>query len=340
MRYAAAVAANALGLLAAVGLAAAAAFHVFTAPGPLERSVSVTVPSGASLRRAAELLKAAGAIESATIFRLGARYKGRDRRIGSGEYKVPAKASMEEILALLAEGRVEQHRLTIPEGMTSHEVVARLKAQTLLTGEVAAVPPEGRVAPDTHFFAKGESRAEVLERMIGMQDAILAKAWEKRRPGLPLESPEELLILASIVQREAGWKEGDIEKVASVFVNRLELGRRLEADATVRYGLTLGRKKLRRGLRQSELGKETPYNTYRISGLPPTPIANPGRAAIKAAANPAETGFLYFVADGTGGHAFSKTYKEHRRNVAAWRRIEKARKSATPAEPKENPAAK
>ncbi|MEM0943587.1 MAG: endolytic transglycosylase MltG, partial [Pseudomonadota bacterium] len=173
--------------------------------------------------------------------------------------------------------------------------------------------------------AREADRGEVLARMVAAQDRILAEAWENRAQDLPLETPEEMLILASIVQAEAG--AGELPKVASVFVNRLRRGQKLEADATVRYGITLGKSKLGRGLRRSELDKPTPYNTYTIPALPPTPIGNPGKAAIEAVANPDETDYLFFVADGTGGHAFAKTYDEHLRNVAVWREIERSRQS-------------
>ncbi|MEM8790793.1 MAG: endolytic transglycosylase MltG [Pseudomonadota bacterium] len=325
------VASNVLSLLIVAGLVLAATiFHgrsEFVAPGPLEEELLVTVPAGANLRDTSAILAEAGVIDSELIFRLGARYTGKDRQIKFGEYRIPAQASMEEVLALIVSGQTEQYKVTVPEGMTSWQVVERLKAQELLTGEIAEVPLEGHVAPDTHFFTRNQTREEVLAKMVEAQESILAEAWEKRQPDLPLESMEEMLILASIVQSEAG--AGELDKVASVFINRLNRGQRLEADATVRYGLTLGQEKLRRGLRQSELDRKTPYNTYQITGLPPTPISNPGRAAIEAVANPAETDFLYFVADGTGGHAFAKTYNEHMRNVAVWRRIERERQAET-----------
>ncbi|MEM9098044.1 MAG: endolytic transglycosylase MltG [Pseudomonadota bacterium] len=299
--------------------------RTFVAPGPLQEETLVSVPAGANLRTTSEILTKAGVIDNQMIFRLGARYTGQDRRIKFGEYRIPAKASMEDVLALIVTGRTEQYKVTVPEGMTSFQVVARLNAQELLTGEIAEVPPEGHVAPDTHFYTRNQSRADVLQKMVEAQEAILSAAWENRKPDLPLRNKEEMLILASIVQSEAGL--GELDKVASVFVNRLNRGQKLEADATVRYGLTLGKEKLRRGLRQSELDRQTPYNTYQIPALPPTPISNPGRAAIEAVSNPAETEFLYFVADGSGGHAFAKTYNEHLRNVRAWREIERARQA-------------
>lgn len=324
------IAANVLSLLIVAGVCVAGviafAKQSFTAPGPLADEVLVELPKGANLRDTSELLAKSGAIDSEMLFRLGTRYEGRERDIKFGEYRIPPGASMEEILALIVTGRTEQYKVTVPEGLSSYEIVALLNGEELLTGELTEVPPEGHIAPDTHFVSRGQPRGEVLDLMVDAQDKILAEAWENRQADLPLESPEQMLILASIVQEEAG--AGELDKVASVFFNRLRKGQRLEADATVRYGLTLGKEKLGRGLKRSELNKKTPYNTYQIAGLPPTPIANPGKEAIMAVANPAETDFFFFVADGTGGHAFAKTLKEHQRNVAEWRKIEKARQAS------------
>ena len=298
----------------------------FATAGPLEEDLVVALPRGANLKQTSELLAGSGAIANELIFRLGARYSGRERDIKFGEYRIPAGASMAQILDLIVSGRTEQYRVTVPEGLTSHEVVALLGTQEILEGDPPAVPPEGAVAPDTHFVSRGQSRQDVLQTMLDAQQRILTEAWERRQPDLLLESPEEMLILASIVQSEAGG--GELREVASVFVNRLRQGIKLEADATVRYGITLGKEKLGRGLRRSELDRETPYNTYKIPALPPTPISNPGRAAIEAVADPAETDYLFFVADGTGGHAFSRTFEEHLENVKRWREIEKSRQTS------------
>ncbi|MEM9269293.1 MAG: endolytic transglycosylase MltG, partial [Pseudomonadota bacterium] len=207
------------------------------------------------------------------------------------------------------------------------EVVERLRQTEDLVGDIAQVPPEGSLAPDTYSFSRGATRESVLAQMLSAQEEILANAWANRADDLPIDSPEDLLVLASIIEREAGGAE-EWAKVASVFVNRLNKGMRLEADATVRYGITLGERKLRRGLLRSVLDRVTPYNTYKIDGLPPTPIANPGRLAIEATAQPDTTEYIFFVADGTGGHAFSVTYEEHNRNVREWRRIEAERRAA------------
>ncbi len=298
----------------------------FEAPGPLEEPLVFEVPRGDTFAKASNRLEEKGAISSASLFRVGMRYGGLDQGLKAGEYEIPAGATMREVHAIVTSGVGIQLRVTIPEGFTSWEVVERLKVTEGLVGEIDEVPLEGTLAPNTYSFSRGATRASVLAQMEQAQETILANAWENRAEDLPISSPQDLLILASVVEREAGGAE-EWAKVASVFVNRLNNGIRLEADATVRYGITLGKEKLGRGLRRSELDRVTPYNSYKVDGLPPTPIANPGRAAIEATANPETTDFIFFVADGTGGHAFAKTLSEHNRNVAEWRRIEAERAS-------------
>ena len=260
------------------------------------------------------------------LFRISARYDELDAGLRYGDYRIPAGASMREILELLNRGGNVIRQVVVPEGLTSWQVVEMLKVQPELEGEVAEVPPEGALAPAGYDFQRGDERQAIIDRMRAEQGEIVAAAWAGRAPDLPLESPEELLTLASIVEKETGVAE-ERPLVASVFVNRLRQGMRLQTDPAVIYGITKGEGPLGRGLRASELATVTPYNTYAIVGLPPTPIANPGKAAIEAAANPEESDFLYFVADGSGGHAFARTLQEHNANVAAWRRIE-ARRAA------------
>lgn len=323
------IAGNVLTVLVVAGLvlliAIAYAKREFSAPGPLQEEVVVLIPKGAGLRDTSRQLALHGAIEDSTrsewLFRVGARYSDKEASIRYGEYRIPAKASMEEILDLLVSGKSIQHKVTVAEGLSTFEVVELLRGSEILTGEIAEMPPEGSLAPETYFIERNMSRKEVLGRMSAAQEAILAEAWEGRRDDLPLQSPEEVLILASIVEKETGVAS-ERAKVASVFVNRLRRGMKLQSDPTVVYGITEGKAPLGRGLRRSELDRPTPYNTYAIDGLPPTPIANPGRDAIMAVVNPAETDFLYFVADGSGGHAFAKTLAEHNKNVAEWRKIE------------------
>lgn len=213
-------------------------------------------------------------------------------------------------------------RVTLAEGVTSWQVVEELKRADFLTGEVATVPPEGSLAPDSYEVDRGSDRATLIARMTEAQTRILAELWAERAPDLPYDTPEEALIMASIVEKETGVAD-ERPQVASVFINRLDRGMRLQTDPTVIYGITLGQGVLGRGLRQSELRRETPYNTYVIDGLPPTPIANPGRLSIQAALNPDKTDYVFFVADGTGGHAFAVTLEDHNRNVARWREIER-----------------
>jgi UPF0755 protein len=236
-------------------------------------------------------------------------------KFAPGEAEPPAE------YAAAVERADVRYRVTLAEGVTSWQVVEELKQAEFLSGEIAEVPPEGSLSPDSYEVDRGADRAALLAEMQARQSAALAALWQARDPDVPYESPEEALIMASIVEKETGVAD-ERPRVASVFVNRLRQGMRLQTDPTVIYGITGGRAPLGRGLRQSELRRETPYNTYVIAGLPPTPIANPGRLSIEAALNPEETDYLFFVADGTGGHAFAVTLDEHNRNVARWREIE------------------
>ena len=296
----------------------------FDRPGSFTEDAIFEVKPGDRLGAVSKRL---GLIANARIFRIAARYSGDHERLKFGEYKVPAKSSMRELMALVTSGRALAYQITIPEGLTSYQVIEKLKEHPILTGELAAIPPEGSLAPNTYAISKGDTLAGVVERMTAAQSKILADAWEGRAKDLPLKTPEEALILASIVEKETGV-DGERPLVASVFINRLERGMRLQTDPTVIYGLTDGKGVLGRGIRRSELQKKTPYNTYQIDGLPPTPIANPGKTAIEATLNPANTDFVFFVADGTGGHVFSATISEHNQNVRAWRKIEAERKAA------------
>ncbi len=318
------IAANAITILILIGIIIVGMIgygaNEFSRPGDHEAAV-VTLERGDGLNTVSERLEDAGVISDARIFRLAARYLRRSGEIKWGEYEIPAGASMEEVLAMLVDGRTVQHKVTVPEGLTSWEIVERLKEVEVLIGEIPVVPAEGSLAPETYFVQRGEKREAVLKRMQDSQAAILDAAWESRAPDLPLRSKEEALILASIVEKETGVAS-ERERVAAVFINRLRLGMKLQTDPTVIYGVTEGKGSLGRGLRRSELDGATPYNTYVIEGLPPTPIANPGKAAILATLNPSETDELYFVADGTGGHVFAKSLDEHNRNVAKWRKIE------------------
>lgn len=295
---------------------------------------SYLVPPNASMQQIVDVITAGGPSTCGTevTLRIGVRenttlLRDIDPETGTYEERARYVPGVEEKPAEIAAAEQKADvrlRVAMAEGVTSWQVVEALKAADFLTGEITEVPPEGSLAPDTYEVKKGADRAELLAEMARRQEAILTAAWENRPFGLPYKTPQEALIMASIVEKETGVPE-ERPQVASVFVNRLERGMRLETDPTVIYGVTGGKGVLDRGLRQSELNRVTPYNTYRVDGLPPTPIANPGRASIEAALNPAKTDYIFFVADGTGGHAFATTLDEHNANVARWRQIESQR---------------
>ncbi|AZY93766.1 endolytic transglycosylase MltG [Paracoccus sp. NBH48] len=293
---------------------------------------SFLMPPQASMEQIVETVTAGGPSTCGTevVVRVGVRENTvllRDTNPETGAYEEMARwtpGSGDRPAPLVqAQDRADVRlSLVMAEGVTSWQVVEALRAADFLTGEVAEIPAEGSLAPDTYLLEKGGDRNAILAQMASRQAAILAQEWEARPFGMPYETPEEALIMASIVEKETGQAD-ERPQVASVFVNRLRQGMRLQTDPTVIYGVTNGQAVLDRGLRRSELDTPTPFNTYRIDGLPPTPIANPGRAAIRAALNPDETDYLYFVADGTGGHAFSRTLEEHNAAVARWREIER-----------------
>lgn len=292
---------------------------------------SYLVPAGSSMEEIVSAITSGGPSTCGTevIYRVGVRADSvvlRDINPETGVYEERVKydPAIEEAPAAItdAEEQVDARlRIAVAEGVTSWQVVEGLKRADFLSGDVSEVPAEGTLAPDSYDVAKGASRSELLDQMEARQTRILDAAWEARPFGLPYESPEEALIMASIVEKETGVPD-ERATVASVFVNRLEQGMRLETDPTVIYGVTEGKGVLDRGLRRSELDRRTDWNTYQIDGLPKTPIANPGRAAIEAALNPAETDYVFFVADGSGGHQFSRTLEEHNAAVARWREIE------------------
>lgn len=316
------------GAQAAVGVAillALAAVWTYAGPGPKARAGEVTyvvLQKGSGVRQIAGALKDAGVITSPGLFQVAARITGAAGQLKAGEYEVRSGASMASILADIRAGKVLRHMITVPEGWTSGMALDAINAEPVLLGRVDE-PPEGSILPDTYEVQRGESRAAVVERMKAARDKLLAELWAGREPGLPIATPEEAVILASIVEKETGVRE-ERKRVAAVFINRLRVGMALQSDPTIIYGISRGRP-LGRGIRASELAGLTPYNTYKVVGLPPTPIANPGRASIEAVLHPAKTNELYFVADGTGGHAFATNYVDHERNVARWRAIERER---------------
>lgn len=302
----------------------------YAAPGPLAEERRIEVPQGASLSAIARRLEADGVISSAWLFNAAARKQGAAGSLKAGEYLIPPGASIGDVLEKITDGKSLQYRVTVAEGLTSWEVVQLLNDERfdgVLTGDLTDIPPEGALAPNTYFIQRGADRNAVIARMKTAQTEIMDALWPARAPDLPIQTKEEALILASIVEKETGVS-GERGKVASVFVNRLRDGWKLQTDPTIIYGITRGEGGLGRGIRRSEINDASnEYNTYQIQGLPPGPIANPGRSAIAAVLNPDETDYYFFVADGTGGHAFSKTGKEHERRVAEWRKIERARKA-------------
>ena len=311
-----------------------AVWSVLYAPGPAARegdATVVTLPSGAGVNAIAAQLRAAGVIRSTDMFKAAVALGGADRRLRAGEYEVPSRTSLSGVVKLLVDGRVVRHFVTLPEGWSSAQAVDILMAEPILTGEVAEVPEEGSLWPETYEITRGESRNSVLRRMQLAHDRNLARLWAQRGPTSIVSSPEEAVILASIVEKETGVA-AERPRVAAVFTNRLRIGMRLESDPTIVYGITRGRP-LGRGIRRSELAERTDWNTYQIDGLPPTPIANPGEAAIAAVLNPPRTDELFFVADGTGGHVFARTFDEHLTNVDRWREIERRKAGLPPGAP-------
>lgn len=302
-------------------------YQAFETSGPLADDRVVTIPKGSGLGRIAARLETAGVISDGLIFRLGVRYLGAAQSLRAGEYAFAPGISMRGVMTKLSRGETVVHRITIPEGITSREVVALLEADEVLGGAIEDPPGEGEVLPETYHYSRGDSRQDLLGRMIQAQIAAVELLWEERDSGLPLASPSEALVLASIVEKETALAE-ERPLVAGVFINRLNQGMRLQSDPTVVYGLTSGERPLGRALTRKDLKAPSPYNTYVIDGLPPGPIANVGRAALRAVLNPAKTEYLYFVADGSGGHAFSRTLAEHNRNVAKWRKIRKKKRAA------------
>ena len=314
-----AVAILALSILLAAG-AVGYAFHVFTRPGPLQAAAAIDVPKGVGLDRVVREMTGAGVIEEPALFRVWAQILGADRRIKAGEYRFPPRVSQREALGIVIAGRTVLRRLTIPEGLTTWQVLERIRQAPGLSGPITLKPAEGALMPETYLFARGESRDAVVRRMQAAMSEALDRAWAGRAANLPLRWKGEALILASIVEKETG-EPGERARIAGVFVNRLRRGMKLETDPTVIYGLTGGKAPLGRRLLRKDLKTPHRWNTYVHFGLPPTPIANPGREAIEAAVRPMAHDEFYFVADGTGGHVFSKTYRQHLRDVRKWRRI-------------------
>ncbi|MBV9462099.1 MAG: endolytic transglycosylase MltG [Bradyrhizobium sp.] len=293
------------------------------APGPLQEDKVVNIPGRAGKRDIADVLQREGVIDvSPWVFIGGVLAMKASSDLKPGEYSFQKNASLRDVIATIVEGKVVQHAVTIPEGLTSEQIVERLSDNDLFTGSVREIPREGTLLPETYKFPRGTTRDQVVQRMQQAQKRAVADIWERHSPDLPIKTPEQLVTLASIVEKETG-KPDERSRVAAVFVNRLKQRIKLQSDPTIIYGLVGGKGTLGRPIKRSEISQPSPYNTYVIDGLPPGPISNPGRASLEAAANPARTRDLFFVADGTGGHAFTETYDQHQKNVAKLRASEK-----------------
>jgi UPF0755 protein len=312
-------------LLVVISIAVGAGLFIgkqrFEAPGPLPEDKVVNIPRGLGIRDIADLLEREGVINQPYVFMGGVIVLKARGELKYGEYQFSKQSSVADVVETITEAKVVQHAFTVPEGLTSEQIVARLLENEVLTGQIKEIPREGALLPETYRFTRGMTREQIIQRMQQAHRRALQEVWERRVQDLPVKTPEQLVTLASIVEKETG-KPDERTRVAAVFVNRLKTRMRLQSDPTIIYGLTGGKGSLGRPILRSEIDQATPYNTYVVDGLPPGPIANPGRASLEAAANPARTKELYFVADGTGGHVFSDNYAEHQKNVARLRGIE------------------
>lgn len=334
-------------VLAVIALVAMFAFITESnRAGPAADAAFFTVERGDSAAEIGEKLEADGLIRNALLFRIASRWAyARGQSLQAGEYEIPAQASLRQVVRMMAEGQAMQHGITIPEGVTVATAMQIVAESDVLTGDMPETPPEGSILPETYHVQRGMTRAALVQEMRDAMTRTLEEVWAKRAPDLPVRTPEEAVILASIVEKETGAPD-ERPRVASVFTNRLRIGMALQSDPTIIYGvckqyparcrngrLINERTNEIRTIRQSEIALNTGYNTYRIPRLPPTAIANPGRAALEAVTNPPQTGDLYFVADGSGGHAFASTVAEHNANVARWRQIERQRLAEEAAAP-------
>jgi UPF0755 protein len=310
-------------LMIGVGVTYVYGKKLIEAPGPLLEDKVVNIPARAGKRDIADTLQREGVIDVNPWAFIGSVFALRaSSELKPGEYSFQKNASLRDVIATIVEGKVVQHAVTIPEGLTSEQIVARLSDNDIFAGTVKEMPREGTLLPETYKFPRGTTREQVIQRMQQTQKRVLAEIWERRNPEIPVKSPEQLVTLASIVEKETG-KADERSRVAAVFVNRLRQKIKLQSDPTIIYGLVGGKGTLGRPIKRSEIQQPSPYNTYVVDGLPPGPIANPGRASLEAAANPARTRDLFFVADGTGGHTFTETYEQHQKNVAKLRTLEK-----------------
>lgn len=292
----------------------------YVGPGPLTAETAVVIPRGAGVQGIAQRLVDAGVVGHPLELVIASRLRGDGGKLRAGEYLFPAGVSVKDALDLIISGKVIVHRVTVPEGLTSWQIVERLRAEQALSGDVTDIPADGTLLPETYQYLRDDPRADILSRMSDDMEKALDRLWADRDPNLPLKSKQEAVILASIVEKETGVAS-ERPRVAGVFVNRLRIGMRLQSDPTIIYALSDRRGQIDRDLTRADWKLESPYNTYVIPGLPPGPIANPGLLSLQAVLKPEAHKYLYFVADGTGGHAFAETLEEHNRNVVKWRRV-------------------
>jgi UPF0755 protein len=335
-------------LILAIGAGVAYQYgkHRIETPGPLDGDKIVNIPKGLGLREIADLLARENVIDQPMVFISSVLVLKAKDELKFGEYKFTKQITLRETIDVIVEGKVIQHAFTIPEGLTSEQIVARLAEVDFLAGNIREIPKEGTLLPETYNFPRGTTREQAIQRMQQMHRRALQEIWERRNPEVPVKTPEALVTLASIVEKETG-RPDERSRVAAVFVNRIRQRMKLQSDPTIIYGLVGGKGTLGRPIMRSEIEQQTPYNTYVVEGLPPGPIANPGRASLEATANPARTKELFFVADGTGGHAFAENLGQHQVNVTKLRQFEQQARGtpATPdranafAEPAMSPAA-
>jgi UPF0755 protein len=337
------IAGNAVMTLLLIAIIGAGGLYVYgkgviNAKGPLTEDKIVNIPPRAGMTDIGDILQRAGVIDTDRWTFIGAVLGMNAReKLKSGEYLFQKQVSLGDAINTIVEGKVVQHAITIPEGLTSEQIVARLQDNDIFSGTLKEQPREGTLLPDTYKFPRGTTRDQVIQRMQQAQRRVLAEIWDRRNPDIPIKTPEQLVTLASIVEKETG-RADERSRVASVFTNRLRQRIKLQSDPTIIYGLVGGKGTLGRPIKRSEIQAPSPYNTYVIEGLPPGPIANPGRASLEATANPARTRDLFFVADGTGGHSFAETYDQHQKSVAKLRAMERQQQNDT-LEPDETPPA-
>lgn len=302
-------------------------YSQFVSEGPLVEHKEVYIPKGKGLKQVARLLYREGVIASPSVFILGVRASGNRGKIKAGEYSFPKRSSAKMVMDILVSGQTYIRKLKVPEGLSSYQIVALMDKAKGLTGVVSQIPKDGTLLPDTYHYSYGDTKEGMIVRMQNAMKRTLAELWETRAADLPIKTPQEAVVLASVVEKETALSR-ERPLIASAFMNRLNKGMPLQSDPTVLYALTNGQYDLKRSLTYKDLKHPSPYNTYYIKGLPKGAISNPGKAAIQAVLNPADSKYIYFVANGQGGHNFSESYEEHKKNVQSWRSVLKNSKES------------